>query len=173
MYSNANIRMVLVHDNMCFFIFYLCVCSLVGSAHAVNSGEAHQQGSRQKQEPPQGDREAVFLNPDSLDRQTAAQQYRLKGKSVSYFNKKTPFIPIKHLTLFVLVSPAQDGPSHQHLLQRGEAALAAGQRGRGPSGSAERARHVRDSRLLDHLGEESSKPATLLTCLCSLKAVTH
>lgn len=64
------------------------------------------------------------------------------------------------------LSPAQDWTSHQHLLQRGEAALAAGQRGRGASGGAERARHVRHGGLLDHLGRRHAEQ--LPFCLANL-----
>lgn len=70
--------------------------------------------------------------------------------------------------LTILIFAAQDGPSHQHLLQCGEAAMAARQRGRGARGGAERARHVRDGGLLDHLGEACLEAAPLL---CSLRSV--
>lgn len=51
------------------------------------------------------------------------------------------------------LSPAQDRPSHQHLLQCGEAPLAAGQCGWSPPGGPERARPVWHGGLLDHLGK--------------------
>lgn len=45
------------------FVMFLCltsvVCSLAGPAHTVNGGEAHQQSSWQRQEPPEG--EAVWF----------------------------------------------------------------------------------------------------------------
>lgn len=58
-------------------------------------------------------------------------------------------------------APAQDGPSHQYLLQCSEAALAAGQRGCCAAGGAGGACHVWHSRLVDHLGMVCSKPVIM------------
>lgn len=60
---------------------------------------------------------------------------------------------------------AQDRPSHQHLLQRRQAPLAAGQRGRRGQGGAEEERHVRHGGLVDHLGESATRgPPRTLVC---------
>lgn len=65
----------------------------------------------------------------------------------------------------ILISPAQDRSSHQHLLQCCEAALASGQCGRSATGSAQRASHVRHGGLLDHLGKMGLNAATALPLL--------
>lgn len=117
------------------------VCSLAGPAHTVHGGEAHQQSSWQEQEPPEGEAE-----------QTRAFGFgwiRLQDRCI-----KPRCVP---------TAPAQDRPPHQHLLQRSEAALAAGQRGRSAAGGAERARHVRHGGLLDHLGKTCPPPPTGLS----------
>lgn len=119
-------------SSWCLNLFEPQFCSLVGPAHTVHSGEPHQQSSRKGQEPPEG------LETEEEEDEKLRVWFILRP-------------PVHGLPSSL--SPAQDRPSHQHLLQCSEAALAAGQRGRGTAGGAERARHVWHGGLLDHLGE--------------------
>lgn len=135
-------------------ILWVLVCklcfvhSLAGPAHTIHSGTAHRQSPGQEQEPPDG--ETV--------QQGHFQLFECWRFSILIFILTNVWVSLNKASSLLFYPPAQDGPSHQHLLQRSEASLAAGQRGRGAAGGAERARHVWHGGLLDHLGEGEQSP---------------